>query len=218
MPPDTKTRILDAAETRFAEHGYSATSLRDITTLATANLASANYHFGSKSALLEAVIRRRVVPVNNERLRLLDELEAKVGSGRLDVEPVVRAFLAPVFQTTVESGFREPKFMQLVGRMHSETNSDFRDVFLRLFVEVGKRFGSAFSRARPEIEAGEVMWRLHFMIGSLAHTMVWERYVGEMLAPPARDRQELLGALTRFVVAGMRAEGVQSGETGSAAR
>jgi Bacterial regulatory proteins, tetR family len=42
---DTKTKILDAAEKLFADKGFDATSLRDITTGADVNLAAANYHF-----------------------------------------------------------------------------------------------------------------------------------------------------------------------------
>ena len=44
----TKGRILDAAEELFMEHGFEATSLRQITATAHVNLAAVNYHFGSK--------------------------------------------------------------------------------------------------------------------------------------------------------------------------
>ncbi|MFC7159731.1 TetR/AcrR family transcriptional regulator [Pseudidiomarina halophila] len=44
----TKDKILDAAEVLFAEHGFKQTSLRQITAEAEVNLASVNYHFGSK--------------------------------------------------------------------------------------------------------------------------------------------------------------------------
>ncbi|PLX72334.1 MAG: hypothetical protein C0615_12250 [Desulfuromonas sp.] len=50
--PDTKTRILDAAETLFARDGFHFASLRSITSEADVNLAAVNYHFGSKEALL----------------------------------------------------------------------------------------------------------------------------------------------------------------------
>ncbi|UCE71126.1 MAG: helix-turn-helix transcriptional regulator, partial [Nitrospiraceae bacterium] len=53
---DTKDSILNAAECLFAEKGYSGTSLRALTGKAKVNLAAVNYHFGSKQALLEAVI------------------------------------------------------------------------------------------------------------------------------------------------------------------
>ena len=46
---DTKTRILDGAEQLFAREGFHNTSLRTLTSLASVNLASVNYHFGSKA-------------------------------------------------------------------------------------------------------------------------------------------------------------------------
>lgn len=46
---DTVERILDAAETLFAEKGFAETSLRLITSKAKVNLAAVNYHFGSKN-------------------------------------------------------------------------------------------------------------------------------------------------------------------------
>nr|MBA3839938.1 helix-turn-helix transcriptional regulator [Thermoleophilaceae bacterium] len=56
--PDTKQRILDAAERRFAAEGFDGTSMRAVTAEADVNLAAVNYHFGSKAALLEAVVGR----------------------------------------------------------------------------------------------------------------------------------------------------------------
>jgi AcrR family transcriptional regulator len=69
---DTKTKLLDAAERLIGEHGYAATSLRQIISEAHANLASVHYHFGSKDELLDAVVMRRAAPVNDQRLALLD--------------------------------------------------------------------------------------------------------------------------------------------------
>ena len=61
---DTKSRILDAAEKLFGLNGFEATSLRDITAEAQVNLAAVNYHFQSKDSLIDAVIARRIEPVN----------------------------------------------------------------------------------------------------------------------------------------------------------
>src|ERR1700682_4102017 len=66
---DTKTRILDAAESLFMEHGFEATSLRSLTTAAGVNLAAVNYHFGTKEVLFRAVLTRRLDPMNQERGR-----------------------------------------------------------------------------------------------------------------------------------------------------
>ena len=49
----TKDKILNAAEMLFANAGFAETSMRDITAKASVNLASVNYHFGSKKSLHE---------------------------------------------------------------------------------------------------------------------------------------------------------------------
>ena len=65
----TKERILNEAEALFAQKGYDAVSVRQITTVAHCNLAAVNYHFGSKQNLYLEVFRARWVP----RARRLQE-------------------------------------------------------------------------------------------------------------------------------------------------
>ena len=55
--------ILDAAETLFAQRGFAATPVREITEQAGANPAMVNYYFGSKRALLEQVMERSLEPL-----------------------------------------------------------------------------------------------------------------------------------------------------------
>src|SRR5712691_4179518 len=85
---DTKTRILDAAEQLFMEHGFEATSLRSLTTAAGVNLAAVNYHFGSKEELFQAVLTRRLDPMNQERVELLDALERDARGKALSCEAI----------------------------------------------------------------------------------------------------------------------------------
>ena len=77
METDTRSRILDAAEMLLVQHGLEATTLRMITAEAQANLAAVNYHFGSKEALIEAVFRRRLTWLNEQRIAALDAFEAE---------------------------------------------------------------------------------------------------------------------------------------------
>ena len=58
----TRERILDQAEILFAQKGYQAVSVREITTAARCNLAAVNYHFGNKENLYLEVFRARWVP------------------------------------------------------------------------------------------------------------------------------------------------------------
>jgi len=58
----TRERILDEAETLFANNGYHAVSVREITRAAQCNLAAVNYHFGNKQNLYLEVFRSRWLP------------------------------------------------------------------------------------------------------------------------------------------------------------
>src|SRR3989337_4182783 len=86
---ETRTRILDAAEELFMEDGFEGTSMRLLTAKAGVNLAAVNYHFGSKDALIEALFRRRLDPMNAERIAALDRLED------FSAENIIRAFVRP---------------------------------------------------------------------------------------------------------------------------
>ena len=59
----TAERILDAAETLFAEHGFAGTAIRDIAALVGLNPASLYNHFPGKQELYEAVLDRGLRPV-----------------------------------------------------------------------------------------------------------------------------------------------------------
>src|ERR687884_1611729 len=88
---ETRTRILDAAEALFMQHGFEGTSMRLLTGKAEVNLAAVNYHFGSKDALIEALFRRRLDPMNAARVAALEQLEAE--SRPADPERIIRAFV-----------------------------------------------------------------------------------------------------------------------------
>ena len=205
MTINTKDRLLDAAERLFADKGYSATSLRDITQKAEVNLAAVNYHFGTKEALLSAALERRFDPVNRKRLELLDAAEAEAGNQSLELEAVLRAFLAPPFQQRQEWGEAGVKFMQMVGRMYSETNEQFRSSFLQLFDPIVQRFLPAFQRTLPHLGPDEVSWRILFLIGAMAHTMTWGELIGFLGGRRPRHPDEVMEALVAFALGGMAA-------------
>src|SRR5579859_4078456 len=94
----TKDRILDAAERLFAHKGIEATSLRTITAEAGVNLAAVNYHFQSKEALMHAVIARRLDPINQRRLAMLDAYEAEAAGAPVPLNQLLEAMLRPIFE------------------------------------------------------------------------------------------------------------------------
>ncbi|HEX6894896.1 MAG TPA: TetR/AcrR family transcriptional regulator [Bryobacteraceae bacterium] len=200
----TKDRILNAAERLFARDGIEATSLRVITAEAGVNLAAVNYHFQSKDALVRAVMARRIVPVNQRRLELLDACERSAGDGPLPLEGVLDAFVRPVVEIY---GTHAREFTPLMGRMYTEPADYVERMYKEHLEPVASRFVEAYQRALPDVPRVEIMWRLHFSIGALAHTMAASRLLqifskGE--CDPS-DVESTLKRLEAFMMAGLRA-------------
>jgi AcrR family transcriptional regulator len=207
---DTKDRILDSAEKLFADAGFDGTSLRAITADADANLAAVHYHFGSKEALLQAVLSRRLEPINRKRVELLDRLEEKAGKDAPTMEQVLRAFMEPPLSEIRRLGESGEQFVRLASRAHSEPNPQVRAVFLPLFQEVVTRFVAAFRRAQPQMCDPELHWKFHFLVGAMSHVLSWgdHQECSVMLgsdAPAGADPDEMLEAMIAFCSAGMSA-------------
>ncbi|HLY17725.1 MAG TPA: TetR/AcrR family transcriptional regulator [Bryobacteraceae bacterium] len=202
----TKERILDTAERLFAQQGYAATSLRSIIAEAGVNLAAVHYHFHSKEALLEAVILRRSVPANEERLALLDGFEKEAGGNPPPLEKVIEAFVAPTFHMSRDPQSGGMVFMKLLGRLHAEGDLLPRIITSR-FGDVLERFGAALRRALPDLPQEELFWRLNLAIGALAQTL---RGGSKDLARISElsfsfDSDAALERLVAFLSAGFRA-------------
>lgn len=73
---DLKTQILDKAETLFADHGYSATSVRRIADEVEVNPALIHYYFGNKKTLLLEVMERSFEPFTDALAAMKDGPEA----------------------------------------------------------------------------------------------------------------------------------------------
>src|SRR5512135_2703201 len=93
----TKAAVFNAAERLFALHGFQNVSVRDITADAGVNLASVNYHFGAKDALLFEIFRRRTSELNRERARMLHEAADRHG-GKPPVREILRAYFEPAMR------------------------------------------------------------------------------------------------------------------------
>jgi AcrR family transcriptional regulator len=204
--PDTQQTILDAAERLFAEHGYADTSLRAVIKAAGVNLAAVHYHFGSKEALLEAVLARRFRPINEERLARLEEIQAAAGRAGPKLGSLLEALIAPVLRRKSE-GREGAMLVRLGGRMMSDPAPDVQRIFMGQFREVAARFFPAIHQALPSVPREELAWRIHFMIGALAHTMCGTDFLkyfhGDVV--DLNDVEGITRRLVAFVAAGMSA-------------
>ncbi|MBA2480263.1 MAG: TetR/AcrR family transcriptional regulator [Planctomycetes bacterium] len=200
---DTRVRILDAAETMLAERGIEATSMRAITSSARVNLAAVNYHFGSKEGLIIAVYGRRLGPVNQERLAMLDAAERAAERPTLDA--ILRSYIAPVMQLIHDPARGGEIFMRLLGRALYEPGDYLGQLFREEMEPMLNRFTIALQSCLPHLTSEELFWRMHFGGGALAYTCAQIHRL-ELLSKGACNPQDVQGVISRlvdFIAAGM---------------
>ena len=166
-PPDTRTRILDAAEHLFAERGFRGTSVRAITGLAGANLAAVGYHFGGKAQLLAAVVRRVIEPINAAQTAGLDRLLARTPEP--SVSELVEAFAGPLFDEMPAGDEGGARTSRLIVRIIGDPSEEMRDWTGPAEDTVRDRYLAAFRRALPGLSEEELWFRMR---GILAVTAV----------------------------------------------
>ncbi len=206
-PTVTKGRILDAAEALFMEHGFEATSLRAITAAAGVNLAAVNYHFGSKEELFQAVLTRRLDPMNQQRLDLLTRLEHEAAPNPLACDRILSAMFVPALKLARDPERGGKDFLRLLGRAYADPAPFIRKFLAGQYAVMIARFKAAFARALPDLPKKELSWRLHFIMGALSYTLAGTdalRLIAELTPAETANDELLLDRLAPFLLAGLQ--------------
>ena len=204
---ETKTRILDAAERLFGRRGFHNTSLREITRDAGVNIASVNYHFGSREALVKEVVLRRMIPINRDRMRLLKSLRDADEAGR---PPSVREILGAFLEPSIRFISNEPAandFVRIMGQGMADPDESIRKLFMEQVRPVFNTMAELLSMALPALPRSIIHMRLHCFIGAFAH---WMRLMGSVSLLSGNSMlsdspEEVMKELLNFCEAGMEA-------------
>ncbi len=205
---DTVSRILDTAETLFAEKGFSETSLRTITSKAKVNLAAVNYHFGSKKALIQAVFARYLDPFSERIDEEMNRLEAEYQDREIPLDVVLSTFTSSILTMPSPTRNGLSVFMRLLGLAYTQAQGHMRGYLQDQYGPVFFRFTAMVKNASSELPDVERFWRLHFMLGAAIFSMssldalkdIAEKDFGEQTR--VRD---VVQRLIPFVSAGMSA-------------
>jgi len=166
---DTKNAILDAAELLMAEHGISGVSLRAILSEAGANSAALHYHFGSREAVVEAILARHGRTVTLQRRQLLDTLEARDQSP--DVHDLVNAIVDPMLELVQTEGEPGRRFLRFVARLQSDRTGIHRAAEERYFPDVAKRIEKLLAKACPHLDEPERRRRATMMVDTMLQSL-----------------------------------------------
>lgn len=205
---DTQQRILDAAEALFAEHGFEAASMRMIAARAGANLAAANYHFGSKEGLLRSVFQRRLSQLNSARLAALELAERDAGDQPVKPARIVDAFFGTALRFATRPDAGGPAFMRLLARTSTEPAAFIRNFLADESAEVIERFKAAMFRALPDVPPAEIAWRFHFMLGAMSYALAGVdtlQLLTDIDMESALAEDDMEPRLMSFLLGGLRA-------------
>lgn len=202
---ETQVKILEAAELELADCGFAGASIRNITQRAGVNVASINYHFGSKEELLKELFKYRILPLNELRLRLLSEAQEKREEGVVPVFELVDILVRPTVSKLMTTEGR--RFVQAMARCMSEPLDFMCELDEEIFKEVFQAFFAAFQKSLPDLDPETLVNKLHFiicsMVGFMMHFPRMDRFVGRDLSGDAFDH--MLDQYIEFIATGIEA-------------
>jgi AcrR family transcriptional regulator len=188
----TQVRLLDAAEQLIGERGVDAVSVRAINAAADSNVAAAHYHFGSKEALVRAVLDRRMAALAEQRYQRL----ASLGS---DPAPAPRAvaavFVLPLFDLAADpSGAHYVRFLAALYR----AEGDWLTVLDDAFAPQWARIEPVLARATPHLDEARRGRRLSLASETMLRMLAdRNRYAGGL--DPDAFRDEVIDVFTAIV-------------------
>ena len=190
----------------FAEKGIGGTSLRVLTQQAGANLAAVHYHFGSKDALVDAVLERHAATLNQERLTGLESIEATAGSESPGVAAILTAFVTPGARSLETQRDRRALLVRLRGRIEAEPPEVVEALIRKHFGVVCAHFVEALQRALPDLQRELVAERFRFCLAALTSVFSENFQLDTIPGHPPHDRDdELARRLIAFLAAGLSA-------------
>lgn len=194
---NTQQKILDAAQSLFAETGFNDTSLRQITTKAEVNLASVNYHFGSKKELIQAVLQRYLQILMPRLDQEFDLLLARTKPNNLP--DILAVFVKPLLELNNVQRNGTRTFLQLLGRGYTDVQGHLRWFINHHYGRTLDKFVLLVQQSCPHLPQSELFWRLHFSLGSIVFTMASNEALAEIALADFDEAVDIEGVICRLI-------------------
>jgi len=192
LPAGTRERLLDTAERLFAARGFAATSVREITDDAEANLGAVNYYFRSKENLYTEVFVRRAALLRDPIVAAAREAkDCARRDPRQAFRVLGRAFLAPY-----EDRASPFSLLNLFAREAVESHLPPRLFVQEFFVPAIEAIDGVVRQVRPGLPEASSRACAHAFFAQLMHVV-------KGIGLAARPVDERLEEAVRFTVAGV---------------
>lgn len=138
----TREALVEVAEELFAEQGVGAVSVRSINAAAGQGAAAVHYHFGTREALLTAVLLGLGQQVSDELIAGAQSLAAD--ARRPSPEQVVGVLLTPYFDLLDREPVRGTRWLNVVGQLANSGDALLADVGAASTTAVAAQVARAF--------------------------------------------------------------------------
>ena len=158
----TRSRLVESAERLFAERGVGSVSIREVNRDAGQAPSAVHYHFGSKEALLKAVLGRLDSVVAEGSRALGNLLLAR------DEPPTARELVelaaAPQISALNADPVRASRWLKIVSTLSWRESS-------RLWPDLNDLIMTLLSRAYPQVPESERLLRFAIAFGTLSQVL-----------------------------------------------
>jgi AcrR family transcriptional regulator len=202
---DTRSAIMDSAETLLAEHGINGVSLREILRDAQANPAALNYHFGSKDGLIQAILDRHGHATKGPRLEMIRALE------NTDTQPTIAELIDvmvdPLLEFLHEEGESGRRFLRFLARLHSDRTGIILRMEQEKFPDMARGMRRVTAAACAHLPKPEQMRRLVIVLDAMYHSLANADVMTKdwNANDHAAELDEHVATLKRFLCGGLSA-------------
>jgi len=206
MPQETSAKIIATAERLFAHGGLEGVSLRKVASEAGVNSAAVHYHFGSRDALVEAVVLRRMVRIAKRRGEMLEALGARDNAP--SVREILEVLVLPMAEVAERGGRAGRAYLRLLARLFSDRRDFTTQVIMQNFGETHIAIGSLLSQALPHVPQRTVHRRTMLAVEATLSTFADPEpfSVAEPEGAPPVTAPEIASELLDFLAGGLCAE------------
>ncbi len=200
----TRHRILRAAEKIFSKKGFRAMTVREVTREARVNLASVNYHFGSKQDLMQAVIEERFGPINRQRIALIEAARREAHPAPIALPKLIEIMVRPLFELAFQEPGNDTTVIRMIGRCMSEPTDFVQDVNEKTFAEITSLMMEELARTLPDASEADLRLCLFFTISTMIGAIGDEDRFRDVTRRKQtfEDTSEMVHRLVAYVVGG----------------
>lgn len=194
----TAERITVAAEREFAERGFDGAGMKAISRRAEVSQALLHYHFGSKDQLYTEVVKRRSRVINDERIKLLEQIN-------LSGADALGHILDALFRPPLGPAGGDQAYTRIFGGLIVGLERE-RALVKAFYDPTAQRFIEALQNIQPNMNQKTAAHAYSLALGALVAVISRDGRIERLMGEDTdRSVEDVLAGLITFARGGIKA-------------